>query len=171
MQKIKNEKGITMIALVITVIVLALLAGISLNKGMNSLKETADNIIQAELGIVQQAIISEYGKAKQLGYTTKSEIPPNFAGTNIAITDLPNNVNWKITEEPTEKYKAYYELNKEDLEDLKIFDSEYTYIVNYYTGEVYNKTLENEEIYIYAINIDSQEKQADTESFTDWDDM
>lgn len=169
MQKIKNQNGITLLNLVITVTVLGVLATVSIGVGSNIVGKTTKNLLRAELSVVQQAIIAEYSKAEKLGYTNLSEIPENFKGTKIDLTDLPTTItSWKITENPDEAYKAYYELSPKNLEELNIANSKYTYIVNYYTGEVYNKTMNDANLYIYKAKIERKEQQEDNESFNDW---
>ena len=173
MQKIKNEKGITMAILVVTIIVLLVLLGATLDIGLNSLKETRSKRLELELEMVQQATISEYTKAKQLGYTSEPTVrPPNFVGTKVEVANLPKNISWQISEEPAEEYKAYYELDPGELEKLEILNSEFTYIANYFTGEVYNKTRRatpmRELLYITATSNVHREKEPDNESFNDW---
>lgn len=152
----KNENGITLMVLTITIIVLVILLSVSLNFGIDSIDEATDRRLIAELQMVQQATITEYTKAKQLGYTKSNSKPDNFVGTKINILNLNNitNVEWKLTSEPEEAYKAYYELTPSDLEQLQILNCKNTYILNYYTGEVYNKTKKStstgEALYIYA---------------------
>lgn len=173
MHKMKNEKGITMAILAVTIIVLLVLLGATLDIGLNSLKETRSKRLELELEMVQQAAISEYTKAKQLGYTNEPTVrPPNFVGTKVEVANLPLNVSWQITMEPSAEYMAYYQLNPTALEKLEILNSEFTYIVNYYTGEVYNKTRRatpnRELLYITATTNIHKEKENDDESFNDW---
>lgn len=179
MQKIKNEKGVTMVSLVVTIIVFLIILGISLNLGIISTDETKSNKMQAELQMIQQVAISEYVKAKKLNYTNSDEIPPNYVGTIIDVLDLPMEIEWQITENPSERYKAYYVVTPEQLADIEVSNAEDTYIINYYTGEVYNKTqkedLTGKVLYIKATsnttdisNTTVKQKTEDTESFNDW---
>ena len=174
MQKMKNSKGVTLIVLVITIIVLLIIAGISINLGIDSLDDSVDKKLKSELILVQQACIVEYTKAKQLGYLENITVKPdNFIGTEISISDLPdfenNSDEWLLEEEPSEKYKEYFELDPEDLDKLGILDSEYTYIVNYYTGEVYNKTIkvssEGENLYIKSTATHQTNENEDDTNF------
>lgn len=56
MQMIKNNKGITLISLVITIIVLLILTSTSLIVGYQSLNSTTDNTKLSDIQMVQQAI-------------------------------------------------------------------------------------------------------------------
>ena len=144
MQKMKNQSGVTLTSLAITIIVLMIILGVGINQGIDAIYASRDKKIQSELQIVQKACMTEYVKAKQLGFTTNGSVKPaNFAGTEITIADLPVVEGaWLFSTEPTEKYKKYYRLTPEDLAALSISETEYTYIVNYYSGEVYNETKE-----------------------------
>lgn len=175
MLKMKNQRGVTLTGLVVTIIVLMIITSISVNLGVDSISSTRDRKLQAELEMVQQACISEYTKAMQLGFlenaTTK---PANFIGTEVAVSSLPSVTGaWVLTTEPAEKYKSYYRLTPEDLEKLDILNSEHTYIVNYYTGEVYNETKkntsENVPLYIKAKAVTAIPDDSDTQNYVNWE--
>ena len=176
MQKIKKSEGITLITLVVTIIVFMIILTIIIDNSLDSSKESRDKKLEAELQIIQQACIIEYQKAKELGYikedsgaTSEENIPDNFIGTVIPVNELPSvDGAWVLTSEPNEGYKKYFELTPDDLKQLSISDSKYTYIVNYYTGEVYNATRKNkqeveEPLYIKSsINREKPAKSVDT---------
>ena len=174
MQKIKNENGVTMVALIVTIVVLFIIIGISFNSGLDSVDETIDETLKSEIQMIQQVAISEYIKAKELGYINSNERPVNFVGKIVSVSSLPTNTNivWQISSNPEQKYKAYYELTPSELESMGVLRVEDTYILNYYTGEVYNKTQEKtstgELLYIKATGNSHIEKEVDDTSFNDW---
>ena len=105
MQKMKNEKGITLTALVITIIVFTILAGTTIKMGMDSVNSTRDRNLQSELQIVEQAAISEYSKAVELGKIEEGVIPNNFIGepiSGIPTITLNNGNNWYFSSNPSE---------------------------------------------------------------------
>ena len=202
MQKMRNERGITLIALVITIIVLMILFSITKDLGLDSIDSTNDRKLKAELQIVQQACITEYTKAKMLGYIkdssdsnvneenneenseneeenensdSTSNIPINFVGTEVKVEALPvlsSDISWVFSSNPPdEDYKKYFLLDEDDLELLGIDDSASTYIVNYYTGEVYNETVKvtsnGEPLYIKSVQIHQTDNNNDNTSFVD----
>ena len=154
----KNENGITLSALVITIIVIFILASISINYGVDTLNESKAKTLEASLEMVEQAVAEQYVKATELNLLnvkTTSEQPATFFGTIIKANDLPqiagsDSIVFQKKEELAGKTNAdityaesYYRLTPTDLEKLKIEsddDTKYTYIVNYSTGEVYNET-------------------------------
>lgn len=174
MLKMRNEKGVTLTALSVTIIVLMILLSITVNLGVDSINSTKDRKLQAELEMVQQACISEYTKAKELGYLKSSGIPENYVGEKISASSLPSlttGLSWVYdsSSEPSEDYKKYYRLTKDDLTSMNILNSEHTYIVNYYTGEVYNETKrvtsEGVSLYIQSVESHQTEDKTDTSSF------
>ena len=154
----KNENGITLSALVITIIVIFILASISINYGVDTLNESKAKTLEASLEMVEQAVAEQYVKATELNLLnvkTTSEQPATFVGTIIKANDLPqiagsDSIVFQKKEELAGKTNAdityaesYYRLTPTDLEKLKIEsddNTKYTYIVNYSTGEVYNET-------------------------------
>ena len=67
--KIKSQKGITLVALVITIIVLIILSGITIGKiagNKGNINQTKNAVALSELSKVQQAVMETYVKYKQL---------------------------------------------------------------------------------------------------------
>lgn len=146
-----KQKGITIITLVITVIVLMIISGIGITMGTNAIKSTKDNKLTSELVIVQQAILEQYTKYQVtkdssylLGDKVKSEEMNQIAkNLNIQLASIPD----------TYSNKEYYRLDKASLLEMGIQDAEDEYIVNYISGEVINitkKTTSNNALYIRA---------------------
>ncbi len=66
--KIKSEKGITLIALIITVVIMLILAAVSINVGLDSLKSTELEGFYTELGIIQKKV--DYIASTNENYST-----------------------------------------------------------------------------------------------------
>lgn len=154
-----NQKGITLIALVITIIVLIIIAGISIGQisgRNNSINESEEKTAFSELTKIQQAIIERYIKYKQFGNKNVligEELDYDDAQT--ALTQVKNGEQLKVDNRDSAEYK-YYKLNKGSLKLLgleNIHNSD-EYIVNYSTGEVFNitqkKTANDGILYIYS---------------------
>ncbi len=162
MNKVKKENGITMLALVIIVVVLMILASFMINLGGINVDGSVDAKLDEELKMVQYAVMQQYMK-----YNTTND-PANVVYTrdyNNNILDFVNE-NYKgiillhTPSESDEVYKKYYLINSADLKKLGIQESNYSYIVNYYTGEVFNantfKTSKNKKLYIKG-NVSNKE--------------
>lgn len=147
---IRKNKGITLVILVITIVILLIISGISITGTITGKKETEESVHISELKIIQQAILERYTKAQ----LTKETLP----GTSVTISEVQsiiNEINNETEESINLKGKEYKRLNKTDLENLGVIGEEdNTYIVNYSTGEVINETVKTtnngKALYIYA---------------------
>lgn len=131
----RRNNGITLIALVITIILLLIISGISITGTITDQKQAEANTQITELNIIQHAILERYTKSQ----LTKEKLP----GTMIEkaeVQSVIDEIKSKTGEDITLKGTEYNQLNKSDLENLGITGEEDTYIVNYKTGEVINKT-------------------------------
>ena len=158
-----KNKGITLIALAITIIVLIILASVGTYTGISALRNSKENAQISELGMVQQAVVENYTKYEMVKDINKNANNQYLIGQKMNYSEVQNIVNeinskkasseelvkLKITtnyddaEESTEKKPEYYYLlNLDDLDKIGISQAEEdTYIVNYSTGEVINKQL------------------------------
>ena len=160
---LNNEKGITLLALVITMIILMILVGITINIGKNGITESREDAMLSELGIVQNAILQRKTKADLTGENYPGE---TITEANINLEETIEEINNNRTsgeEEISRKDSDdshYYFLSTENggLEQLGITNSEDAYIVNYETGEVINYTTKltgtGKPLYIYAKEAD-----------------
>lgn len=148
----RKNNGITLIALVITIIVLLIISGISIGGTIKINEQAKDSVAISELNMIQHAILERYTKSK----LTHEELP----GTNIAktevektIQEINNLANTNISLKGNDG--NYKELSKTDLENLGITDEKDIYIVNYKTGEVINKTQKvtnkGKALYVYSV--------------------
>lgn len=146
---IRENKGITMVALVITIIILLIIAGVSISGTIIGIKETEEKTQISELTMIQHAILERYTSS----IYTKQELPGTTIQTSeveTIIDEINELCNLNITLKGTE----YKRLIKQDLNNLGIENEEYTYIVNYKTGEVINESIKvtesKEPLYIYS---------------------
>lgn len=167
-----NQKGITLVALVITVIVLLILAGITINTGINLNKDTTKDKQLSEISMVQQAILEQYTKYKIMNDEEKIIGRSNL----LELTDVQsiiekindkceNDVELKICATDETTYEAlpviekYYRVGISELSELGISNvsESVSYIINYATGEVINETdlvtYDNEPLYVYAVDM------------------
>lgn len=155
----KSQKGITLIALVITIIVLLILAGITINMGTQAIKDSKENAVLSELGMVQNAVLQRKTKSDLTNETYPGEV---ITSTSINLDQVIQDINANKSAEEQKVEKKdnnngnYYLLTNTNngLADLGIQNSEDEYIVNYETGEVINYTTKVTEtgkpLYIYA---------------------
>ncbi len=159
---LKNEKGITLIALVVIIVVLLILTGITINMGKEGIRESKEDAMLSELGMVQNAVLQRKTKAD----LTEEAYPGDkidIATVNSVITEINNQQTTgediELKDNSEGKENNYYLLTNSNngLSNLGITNSEDEYIVNYETGEVINSTTKVTEsgkpLYIYAKEI------------------
>lgn len=146
---IRENKGITLVALVITVVLLLIISGISITGTLRGNEETEEATQITELNMIQHAILERYTKAQ----LTKETLP----GTVIEkaqVQTIIEEINSASGESINLKGTEYRELSTSDLEKLGITDEKDTFIVNYKTGEVINTstkvTKSGKALYIYS---------------------
>lgn len=137
MRKIKSENGITMMVLVVTIIVLAIIASIVIQYSINGGEYSKEKQLLSDLEIVQHAVYEQYEQYRTTG--DESFLVGSKASNpdDSRVTWENNNAYWASNE----RDKQYYLLTPETLKKLNINNSKDTYIVNYYTGECYNSTV------------------------------
>lgn len=140
MQMKKNEKGITLIALAIMVVMIVIIASITVFSGTTSIQESKQKRIKIELETVQHAILENYAKYKVLNNEEY------LIGTPITSENDEDIIDYKfklVNSESAFKTDAsktdkYYKLEEGDYEKLGLTNVTFKYIVCYKTGEVMN---------------------------------
>lgn len=148
----KSQKGITMLSLAITLIILMILSAIGVTIGTNAITTTKDSKLTSELSMVQHAILEQYSKYQTVKDVSilvgnkleLSEVQAIAQELGITLVDIPDNYS----------NKDYYRLDKASLLEIGIKDTDDEYIVNYVSGEVINitkkTTSENKVLYVRA---------------------
>ena len=127
---LKEDKGITLIALIITIIVLIILAAIGVKAGRDSIRASKDNRLLTELDMVQHAVFERYAKYKLVNNTSY------LVGTVVSYSEAKSTADKMKVVLPQDA--TYYKLTPSDLKSLGLEESEYEYIVNYSNGIVMN---------------------------------
>ena len=166
MKVLRKKDGITLVVLVITIMVLLIILGITINYGLKTVYEVTDDRTGTELSMVQQAVMQQYtllltenedGKiateiSSDISIEDDENRPSSLIGTRIA--DISTLTSYGFVQYLIDyidlsdmKYEEYYYfLNESDLEELGIKQNNETgeetaereYIVNYSTGEVFD---------------------------------
>lgn len=168
--QMKTNKGITLIALVITVIVILIIAAVTLFSGTQALKDAKKDAKISELNMLKQMLLENYTKY----LTTKND--EYIWGTRITniseVQNIVEEINNKSVQQVDLKIKNYenngditqyyYKLNATELKKLGVTLTDYKetineeFIVNYKSGEVINIsqqiTGDGTPLYTYAID-------------------
>ena len=146
----REERGITLIALVITVIILIILAGIGIGSvgGLRGdITNADDTVAVTNIKKVQQAVLEAYIMYKQtenINFLKGTKMEYSEA-QNIAaqFNELIENINIELKQtNSTDDDKCYYRIAPQNLKELGMTNtvSQDEYMVNYSTGEVFNIT-------------------------------
>lgn len=158
----KRNKGITLIVLAITIIVLIIIASVGTYSGISALRSSKENAQLSEVRMVQQAVVENYTKYK----TTENDM--YIRGTAVSYEDVnellaemeetPKTIEYTISNPSEKSPYYYYRLSETDLKDMDISQAEGdTFIVNYATGEVINENLKvtrtGKALYVFATEV------------------
>lgn len=124
----KNNKGITIIALVITVIVLAILAGILVVSSIQTVDYTKENKFIAELKVIREKV-NIASKEISLGSTVYNDVGKDI---NTLSTDMRTNIlniftKCGISAEQQANYKYF---DTTELEKLGIYNIEHNVLID-----------------------------------------
>ncbi len=166
---INNNKGITLMALIITIIVLSILTAIGIGSatGMKgSITQSKEVISTTELSKIQQAILENYVKYKQLNqerFLKGDKITFDEANKEFKKLGVDESQKLKVASydgvDGTDPSLFYYKLDKMHLKELGLqnINDDDMYIVNYSSGEVFNitqkKSINGTILYIYGKEI------------------
>ena len=169
---IKNNKGITLMALIITIIVLTILTGIGIgvSTGMRgNINESKEAMATAELSKIQQAVLENYIKYKQLNqerFLYGVKITFAEAKTEFENLGLNGNETLKVSSydgiSEADPSLFYYKLDKMHLKEMGLqnINNNNEYIVNYSSGEVFNitqkKTASGNVLYVESKKVNSE---------------
>ena len=171
----KNKKGITLVSLVVTILIMVILIGIGITAAYTSINDVKDNKLMTELGIVRQAIMEQYALAEAVNQTKIPKDSDNKVAFWIGEPkeNAKSELDFLSIENPIYQEQIYYELAPVDLKKIGVNDAKDTYIVNYSTGEVYNETTKTTSddttlLYLPSTIYDISTQTEDTENFSDW---
>ena len=152
----KRNKGITMISLMVTIVILMILATITMYYGNSAMKEAKLQDLKTNMLLIQASLKSGLEKyhfeTSNLSDANEKEAQKSnyLKGTKLADTDLQK-IKQEIFDEIKEDYPQidgnfdYYKLDKNDLEEMGIYDikdDDGEYIVAYSMNSVYPNIVE-----------------------------
>lgn len=134
----KEEKGVTLIALAVTIVIMLILAGVGIYEGSRGVDSANDSNLMSEAKMVQHAVLEQYTKYKTTqnkDYLIGSRMDRTF------VTQVAAQIGVSLVNIPSTYTNAdYYKLTKTDMEKLGFENVEDEYIINYVSGEVINYT-------------------------------
>ncbi len=147
--KLINRKGITMVSLVVTIIILGILVSITVYSGGTVLKQTKLQTITTNMMLIQV-------KAKTIAEQAKFNSDESlYKGTKVSNITDNTKISELINSNVIDNTGNYYLLTQNDLNNIGLqkIDVQDGYIVNYDTEEViYVRGFENDGKVYYKLS-------------------
>lgn len=133
---IKNNRGVTLSILVVTIIILIILASVTITTSNLLIRVTESKAVVSNMYLVKGKAESLYEEYEFLGDTLPDE--DNFLGKKVSVASLV--IYGVVSNGNTEEDNTWYKWTKNTLEnnglDPEMLSEDAEYIVNYETGEV-----------------------------------
>ena len=129
----KNQKGITLVALLITIIIMAILASVATYSGLESVKSAQISTFTEELEMIQARVNVIYEKRKK-----SAEEKAYYDNLGQDVTIVNQELLTAILGDSSSEGFRYF--SKEDLTKLELDDIRQDVIINFNTGEVISVT-------------------------------
>lgn len=145
----KNSKGITLVSLVITIIILMIITSVTIYTGSNVIKQVTLQNVNTDMMLIRAKVKTMEEQAKF------NKDNSNYKGTPL-INVLDNKKIDKLVDEGiVEDITKYYLLSKDDLNSMGLekVDIADGYLVNYETEEIiYVRGLEKDDNIYYKLS-------------------
>ena len=145
----RNQKGITIVSLVITIIILLIIGGTTVYIGTSVIKQATLQTVNTNMMLIQ-------AKTKTIAEQAKfNNNKDNYKGTVLSDVSGNKKIDKLLETGIIEDTSKYYLLSQDDLVSMGLekIDIEDGYIVNYETEEViYVKGYENEGVTYHKLN-------------------
>lgn len=126
-----SNKGITLITLAITIIIMIILAGVTVNVGFNAYKNAKVSGFVSEMSIIQEQVNTAYTKIKN-GDTTYLTYGSDISGLN---EEVKQKIQTALEGKEDTNFRYY---NGELLKQLGVDGVKQEVIINFQTREVYS---------------------------------
>lgn len=165
----KNENGITIITLVVTIVIMLILAGVVTNSGMQSVKTAQKTAFISEMEMIQAKVNTIYEERKQNSENIEYY---NNIGRDISTVD-----NDKVTIALGDSDKTGFRyFSKSDLKQISLDNISQEVLINYDTREVVSLNgIEIDGVIYYKLkdipnyvgyNVDYTNKNTEAPTFT-----
>lgn len=145
----RNNKGITIVSLVITIILLIIITSVTIYIGNNIIKQVTLQNVNTDMMLIK-------AKVKTIAEQAKfNKDNSNYKGTPLAQVPDNKKIDKLVEEEIVEDITKYYLLSKADLDSMGLekVDIADGYLVNYENEEViYVRGLKNEDKMYYKLS-------------------
>lgn len=145
----KNIKGITLVSLVITIIILMLITSVTVYTGTNVIKQVTLQNVNTDMMLIKAKVKTMEEQAKF------NKDNSNYKGTPLIDVHDNKKIDKLVDEEIVEDITKYYLLSKEDLNSMGLekIDIADGYLVNYESEEIiYVRGLKKDDNMYYKLS-------------------
>lgn len=145
----KNSKGITLVSLVITIIILMLITSVTVYTGTNVIKQVTLQNVNTDMMLIKAKVKTMEEQAKF------NKDNSNYKGTPLIDVHDNKKIDKLVDEETVEDITKYYLLSKEDLNSMGLekIDIADGYLVNYESEEIiYVRGLKKDDNMYYKLS-------------------
>ncbi|MCI9287048.1 MAG: hypothetical protein HFJ57_03590 [Clostridia bacterium] len=145
----KNSKGITLVSLVITIIILMLITSVTVYTGTNVIKQVTLQNVNTDMMLIKAKVKTMEEQAKF------NKDNSNYKGTPLIDVHDNKKIDKLVDEEIVEDITKYYLLSKEDLNSMGLekIDIADGYLVNYESEEIiYVRGLKKDDNMYYKLS-------------------
>lgn len=145
----KNIKGITLVSLVITIIILMLITSVTVYTGTNVIKQVTLQNVNTDMMLIRAKVKTMEEQAKF------NKDNSNYKGTPLIDVHDNKKIDKLVDEEIVEDITKYYLLSKEDLNSMGLekIDIADGYLVNYESEEIiYVRGLKKDDNMYYKLS-------------------
>lgn len=145
----KNSKGITLVSLVITIIILMLITSVTVYTGTNVIKQVTLQNVNTDMMLIKAKVKTMEEQAKF------NKDNSNYKGTPLIDVHDNKKIGKLVDEEIVEDITKYYLLSKEDLNSMGLekIDIADGYLVNYESEEIiYVRGLKKDDNMYYKLS-------------------
>ncbi len=145
----KKSKGITLVSLVITIIILMLITSVTVYTGTNVIKQVTLQNVNTDMMLIKAKVKTMEEQAKF------NKDNSNYKGTPLIDVHDNKKIDKLVDEEIVEDITKYYLLSKEDLNSMGLekIDIADGYLVNYESEEIiYVRGLKKDDNMYYKLS-------------------
>ena len=145
----KNSKGITLVSLVITIIILMLITSVTVYTGTNVIKQVTLQNVNTDMMLIKAKVKTMEEQAKF------NKDNSNYKGTPLIDVHDNKKIDKLVDEEIVEDITKYYLLSKEELNSMGLekIDIADGYLVNYESEEIiYVRGLKKDDNMYYKLS-------------------
>ncbi len=126
----KNERGVTLVTVIIMIVVITIIASVSIIQGVSVVKNANNQVNESNLADVKAVVARESAKFNTAGILTPANVT-YYGEENATLTGIKYDDAGNKSNETKEIGEEWYYLDENALKEMGIEYANETYVVNY----------------------------------------